>query len=442
MKKRKVLIVGAAGRDFHNFNICFRDNPDYEVVGFTAAQIPFIDKRTYPSELAGNLYPQGISVFPEEEIDRLIEKYDVDEIVFSYTDISHTQVMNVASRVLSRGADFRLMSPKHTMLESKVPVLAIVAVRTGCGKSPTSRRVCGIIKSMNKKPVVIRHPMPYGRLVKQTCERFASFEDLDKYECTVEEREEYEPHILQGTVVYAGVDYAQILHEAEKEADVIVWDGGNNDFPFIKPGLSVVVLDPHRPGEELRSHAGEINFRMAQVAIINKVDTALLENITIIRENIRKISPEMICIEAASAISVDHPEDITGKKVLAVEDGPTLTHGGMKYGSGYIAATRFGATEIIDPRSYAVGTIKETFQKYPETGPILPAMGYSDNQIKDLETTINSVPCDTVIVATPANLSNLLQISKQKKVVRVSYELQEIGKPNLEEVIEEWLLKK
>jgi len=437
MERQRVIIMGAAGRDFHNFNVYFRDNPGYEVVAFTATQIPDIEGRTYPPELAGSLYPEGIPIYPEEELPELIRRYKVHQVVFAYSDVSHEYVMHRASLALAAGADFRLMGAESTMLRSSKPVIAVCAVRTGSGKSQTSRRVSQILQELGKKVVVIRHPMPYGDLRKQVVQRFASLEDLDRYNCTIEEREDYEPHIVRGITVYAGVDYEKILREAEKEADVIVWDGGNNDFPFVRPDLHIVVADPHRPGHEVRYHPGETNLRMADVVVINKVDTAEPDNVNLVRDNIRRVNPKAIIIEAASPIFVDDPGAIRGKRVLVIEDGPTLTHGEMSYGAGIVAARRFGAAEIVDPRPYAVGSIAETFRKYPQVGPLLPAVGYGRKQIEELEATVNSTPCDMVIVATPIDLRRVISVNKP--VDRVRYELQEIGRPNLEDVLRNFL---
>ena len=437
--KKKVIIMGAAGRDFHNFNTYFRDNENYEVVAFTATQIPNIENRRYPPELAGKLYPQGIPIYPEEELPELIKKYDIDEVVFAYSDVSHEYVMHRASLVNANGADFVLMGPKHTMLKSDKPVIAVTAVRTGCGKSQTSRKVFRILRSFGLKVVSIRHPMPYGDLVKQKAQRFASYEDLDKYECTIEEREEYEPYIDMGGVVYAGVDYGEILKMAGKEADVIIWDGGNNDIPFYKPNLHIVVVDPHRPGHEIKYHPGETNLRMAHVVIINKEATADKENIDLVRKHVMEVNPHAIVIDAASPLFVDHPEKIRGKKVLAIEDGPTLTHGGMTYGAGVIAAMKYGAAELMDARDYAVGTIIDTYKKYPHIHNYLPAMGYGKKQIKDLEETINNTPCDVVVSGTPIDLNRVVKVNKP--IVRVKYELDEIGTPDLKDIIGEFLKK-
>ncbi len=438
--RKKVIIMGAAGRDFHNFIVFFRDNEEYEVVAFTATQIPDIEGRKYPPELAGKLYPNGIPIYSEDELEDLIKKFKVDFVVFAYSDVSHEYVMNRASRAMAAGASFMLLGPSHTMLTSTKPVISVCAVRTGSGKSQTTRRVAEILKKLGKKTVVIRHPMPYGDLTKQVVQRFGSFEDLDKHNCTIEEREEYEPHIDRGNVVYAGVDYKKILRQAEQEADVILWDGGNNDFPFFKPDLHIVVVDPHRPGHEVTYHPGETNLRLADVIVINKIDTTYPEDIQIVRENSRSANLRAVIIEAASPIFVENYEAIKGKKVLVIEDGPTLTHGEMSYGAGYVAAEKYGAAEIVDPRAYAVGSIKETYEKYTQLEVILPAMGYSPKQLKELEETINAVPADLVIVATPINLGKILKINKP--YVRVKYELQEIGKPDLEDIIKEFFEKR
>jgi len=392
MAKDRVIIMGAAGRDFHNFNVYFRGNKAYEVVAFTATQIPNIEGRIYPPELAGPGYPDGIPIYPESKLTELIKELDIDQVVFGYSDVSHAYVMHRASMVLAAGADFRLMGWKETMLKAQKPVVSICAVRTGSGKSQTTRRVSDILREMGKKVVVVRHPMPYGDLRKQICQRFASYEHLDRHKCTIEEREEYEPHIDRGVVVYAGVDYEKILREAEQEAEIILWDGGNNDLPFYKPDLHIVVTDPHRAGHELAYHPGEANLRLADVVVINKIDTADLEDVATVRENVRATNPDAVIIEAASPIFVEDPGAIRGKRVLVVEDGPTLTHGEMAYGAGIVAARRFGAAEIVDPRPYAVGSIIETFEKYPQTGPLLPAMGYGERQIEELEETINATP--------------------------------------------------
>ncbi len=433
MRKTRVLIMGAAGRDFHNFNVYFRENPTYEVVAYTATQIPNIEGRTYPPELSGSLYPAGVPIHPESELNNLVTDLDVDQVVFAYSDVSHEYVMHKASQVLAAGADFRLMGARETMLEAKVPVVSVGAVRTGSGKSQTSRRTSDILRQMGKKLVVVRHPMPYGDLVAQACQRYATYEDLDRYDCTIEEREEYEPHLDRGSIVYAGVDYERILRQAEHEADVILWDGGNNDLPFYKPDLHIVVTDPLRAGHELRYHPGEANLRMADIVVINKIESADPDKVATVRENIYTLNPKATIVEAASPIFVDEPQVIRGASVLIIEDGPTLTHGEMAYGAGYVAARRYGAAEIIDPRPYAVGSIAETYQKYPTTGPILPAMGYGAKQIQELEDTINATPCDLVIVATPIDLRRVVQINRPSQ--RVRYELQEIGRPTLEELI-------
>ncbi len=435
MEKTRVIIMGAAGRDFHNFNVFFRDNENYEVVAFTATQIPNIEGRVYPPVLAGNLYPNGIPIYPESELSDLIKKYKVDRVVFAYSDTPHEYVMHKASEAMAAGADFWLMGPNTTMLKSKVPVISVCAVRTGCGKSQTTRRVVKILREMGKKVVSVRHPMPYGNLAEQISERFATYEDLDKYHCTIEEREEYEPHIDLGAVIYAGVDYEKILREAEKEADIIVWDGGNNDLPFYQPDLKIVVADPLRPGHEKTYHPGETNFRMADIIVINKEDTAKFEDIEEIRKTAREINPDAIIIDAASPVYVDGGEQIKGKRVIVVEDGPTLTHGGMSYGAGYVAARKWGAKEIVSPYPYAVGSIKDTYEKYKQTREVLPAMGYSDTQIKELEETINKIPADLVVIGTPIDLRRVVKINKP--AVRVRYELEEIGKPDLEDIIKE-----
>ena len=428
----KVVIMGAAGRDFHNFNVYFRDNKEYEVVSFTATQIPGIEKRVYPPELAGSNYPDGIPIYPEENLPELIREHNVDQVVFAYSDVSHEYVMHRASIVLASGADFRLMSPSSTMLRAKVPVVSVCAVRTGSGKSQTSRRVCQILRKMGYKVVVVRHPMPYGDLREQVCQRFASVEDLDKHKCTIEEREDYEPHIANGFVVYAGVDYERILREAEKEADVIVWDGGNNDVSFYVSDLYIVVADPHRSGHELTYHPGETNLRMADVVVINKVDTADPEGIEIVRKNVKTVNPDATIVKTASPVTVDNPELVRGKKVLVVEDGPTLTHGRMAYGAGTIIAKKLGAS-VVDPRPYAVGSIVDVFEKYSHIRGLLPAVGYGKEQIRELEETINATPCDVVVIGTPIDLRQALRLDKP--AVRVRYELQDVGKPDLEDVL-------
>ncbi len=438
MNKIRVLIQGAAGRDFHNFNVYFRNNPQYEVVAFTATQIPDIEGRLYPAELAGDLYPAGIPILGEDDLDRLIREQRVDQVVFAYSDVPHEHVMHQASRALASGADFRLLGPNNTMLRAKVPVAAVVAVRTGAGKSQTTRRVVEILRQAGHRVVAIRHPMPYGDLSKQTVQRFASYDDLDKHHCTIEEREEYEPHIDRGAVVYSGVDYERILRQAEQEADVIIWDGGNNDFPFYHTDLYITVADPHRPGHELRYHPGEANLRMADIVVINKVDTAAPEGVDTVRESVYRVNPQAVVVDAASPIFVEGGERIRGKRVLVIEDGPTLTHGEMTFGAGVIAARKWGAAALLDPREHAVGSIAETFRKYPHVHGLLPAMGYGDAQMRDLEQTINRTPCDLVVSATPIDITRI--IKPAKPVLRVRYELQEIGEPTLAQLIPEKLL--
>ncbi len=437
MIRKKIVIMGAAGRDFHNFNTVFRDNEHYDVVAFTATQIPNIDDRRYPAELAGKLYPRGIPIYPEADLHDLIRTYGIDEVVFSYSDVNFDYIMTKASEVTAAGADFKVLGTRSTMLPSKVPVIAVVAVRTGSGKSQTSRKVCEILRGLGKRVVAVRHPMPYGDLVKQKVQRYSTLEDLQKHQCTVEEMEEYEPHITTGTIIYAGVDYEAILRQAEKEADVIVWDGGNNDMSFYKPDLTITVADPHRPGHEMTYYPGATNLRLADVVVINKVESAARENIDIVRTNIRKANPDAVVIEAASPITVDDEHVIRGKRVLVVEDGPTLTHGEMSYGAGVIAARKFGASVIVDPRPWVVDSIAETFRKYPCIGTLLPAMGYGEKQIHDLETTINRVDCDAVIIGTPIDLRRIITIDKPS--VRVKYELAEITEPNLTTVITEFI---
>jgi len=438
MEKIRVIIMGAAGRDFHNFNVFFRENERYEVVAFTATQIPNIEGRVYPAQLAGSLYPQGIPIYHEDKLSDLIGNLGVQQVVFAYSDVPHEYVMHKASQVLAAGADFLLMGAGSTMLKSSKPVVSIGAVRTGSGKSQTTRRVSDILKELGKQVVVVRHPMPYGDLTAQAVQRFADYNDLDRHQCTIEEREEYEPHLDRGSIVYAGVDYEAILRQAEAEADVVVWDGGNNDFPFFRPDLHIVVTDPHRAGHEIGYHPGEANLRMADVVVINKIDTADLVETSKVRANIEQLAPHAVVVDAASPIFVNDPSCIRGKRVLVVEDGPTLTHGEMSYGAGIVAARRFGAAEIIDPRPYAVGSIAKTFEKYPQTGPLLPAMGYGAQQIKDLETTINATPCEAVIAATPIDLTRVLHNVKHP-MDRVRYELQEIGRPTLTDILADWL---
>jgi predicted GTPase len=435
MSKRTITIIqGAAGRDFHNFNVVYRDNENYEVVAFTATQIPDIDGRRYPAALAGKLYPKGIPIYAESELESLIAKHQADEVAFSYSDVSHEYVMHWASRVIAAGADFRLIGSRATMLESIKPVIAVCAVRTGAGKSQTTRRVAKILKDAGKRIVAVRHPMPYGDLVKQRVQRFSTIADLAKNHCTIEEMEEYEPHIVVGSVVYAGVDYEAILRACEKEADVILWDGGNNDMPFFKPDIHITVADPLRAGDEVGYHPGEANLRMADVVVINKVDSAAPEQLEKVRESLNRVNPQAMRIEAASPMSVEKPELIRGKRVLVIEDGPTCTHGGMKYGAGIVAARKFGAAEFVNPRPYAVGTIARTFQTYPEIGTLLPAMGYGAQQIKDLEATLRKVKADVIVSATPINLSRLVKTTLP--MLRVSYELQEIGQPTLEDALQ------
>ncbi len=430
---KKTIIVGAAGRDFHNFNTNFRDNGDYEVVAFTATQIPDIEGRTYPPELAGSLYPNGIPIVRESELESLIKKHGVHEVVFSYSDVPYNYVMNLSSIVNTAGASFRLMGLSETWLKSSKPVVAICAVRTGCGKSQTTRRVAEILIKSGKKVVAVRHPMPYGDLVKQRVQRFATLEDLDLHDCTIEEREEYEPHIQSGVTVFAGVDYEAILREAEKEADVVLWDGGNNDFSFYKPDVYITVLDPHRAGHETTYYPSEVNLRAADVLIVNKIDSADKAGVEAVIKTAKEINPDATIIKANSKLTVEDPSLIKGKKVLVVEDGPTLTHGEMKYGAGVVAAQRFGAAEIVDPRPYVVGKIGETFKKYPNIGILLPAMGYGDQQVKDLEATINATPCDAVVIGTPIDLRRICNIEKPS--TRVMYDLEEIGDTCLEDVL-------
>jgi predicted GTPase len=433
MARIRTIIMGAAGRDFHNFNVFFRENKDYEVVAFTATQIPNIEGRKYPRELSGSLYPEGIQIYAETVLLDLIKKNKIDQVVFAYSDVPHEYVMHKASLVLAAGADFRLMGTHTTQIKSNKPVVSVCAVRTGSGKSQTTRLVSKVLIELGYKVAAIRHPMPYGDLVKQRVQRFASYDDLDKYECTIEEREEYEPHLDNGVLVYAGVDYADILAQAEQEVDIVLWDGGNNDLPFYIPDLAIVVADPHRPGHETTYHPGETNVNLADVFVINKVDTAEPENVIRVRESLRALNPDAIVIEGASPLFVDNPEEIKGKRVLVIEDGPTLTHGEMKYGAGWVAARRFGAAAIVDPRPYAVGTIAKTYEKYPATGPILPAMGYGDAMVSDLEKTINHADVEMIISATPIDLTRIIKVNKPMQ--RVRYELQEIGQPTLKEIL-------
>jgi predicted GTPase len=433
---KKVLILGAAGRDFHNFNLVFRNDPEFHVVAFTATQIPDIDGRRYPAELAGDLYPAGIPILDENKMEETIRDEQVDVVVFSYSDIAHPALMHLASRAVAAGADFWLLGVERTQLVARVPVISVCAVRTGCGKSPVSRRIAAELRGVGWNPVVVRHPMPYGDLVAQRAQRYGSLADLGRYECTIEEREEYEPHITEGTTVYAGVDYEDILRQAEREGDVILWDGGNNDTSFYRPDLDIVVLDPHRPGHELGYYPGEVNFRTAHVLIINKVDTADPDGVKTVRQNIALHNPKAQVIETASKVTIADPEAVRGKHVLVVEDGPTLTHGDMPYGAGVVAANRYGAASLVDPRPFAVGSIEKTFEKFPHLWRVLPAMGYSDRQRHELEETIKRVPCDLVIVATPIDLARAIKLDKPS--VRVRYEVQEIGKPEITQVLEEF----
>ncbi|MDA3904973.1 MAG: cyclic 2,3-diphosphoglycerate synthase [Bacteroidales bacterium] len=439
---KNVLIIGAAGRDFHNFNTYFRGNQNYNVAAFTAAQIPDIHGRKYPKELAGELYPNGISIYPEDDLEKLIVDLKIDDCVFSYSDVPYSVVMAMSARVNAAGANFVLLGPKDTMIKSTKPVIAVGAVRTGCGKSQTSRRVIELLMAKGLKVVAIRHPMPYGDLVAQKVQRFATVEDLHKHKCTIEEMEEYEPHVVRGNVIYAGVDYEAIVRAAEKDpdgCDVILWDGGNNDFPFYKPDLNMTVVDPHRPGHELNYYPGEVTLRLADVVIINKMDSASPENIQIVRESIEKVAPNAIVVDAASPLAVDNPSIIKGKRVLVIEDGPTLTHGEMKIGAGTVAAMKYGAKELVDPRPFAVGKLAETFKIYPNIGTLLPAMGYSAQQLKDLQTTVNNTDCDSVVIGTPIDLQREIKI--KKPATRVYYDLQEIGQPDLVGVIDDFILK-
>ncbi|MFO7652486.1 MAG: cyclic 2,3-diphosphoglycerate synthase [Candidatus Krumholzibacteriia bacterium] len=437
MGKRKVIILGAAGRDFHNFNCVYRDNPDYEVVAFTATQIPDIDGRRYPAELAGELYPGGIPIEDESDLVELIRRHEADLCVMSYSDRSYQQVMSLGSVCNAAGADFTMLGERLTQLVSSKPVVSVGAVRTGCGKSQTSRRIAQILRAAGKKVVAVRHPMPYGDLVKQRVQRFAELSDLEKHECTIEEMEEYEPHVVAGGVIYAGVDYEAILREAEKEADIILWDGGNNDTPFYRSDLHVVVADPHRAGHEKEYYPSETNVRLADVVVINKEVEAEFDDIETVRRNILEINPDVVIVDAASPLTVEGDVDLRGKRVLVVEDGPTLTHGDMTYGAGVVAALRRGAAELVDPRPWATGRLAETFEAYPEIGTLLPAMGYGAEQVADLERTINAVDCDVVVIGTPIDLNRIVKIDKP--TVRVKYELQEIGEPNLEQLLARFL---
>ncbi len=433
MQSKKVLILGAAGRDFHNFNVVFRGNAEFTVVGFTATQIPGIANRRYPVELAGQLYPAGIPIFDENDLERLIDEHGIDVAVLSYSDISHQNVMHLASRVVAAGADFWLLGTERTQLKASIPVISICAVRTGCGKSPLGRLVAAELRREGWNPVVVRHPMPYGELSAQSVQRFATMEDLDKNQCTIEEREEYEPHLREGTVVYAGIDYGRILRQAEKEADILLWDGGNNDTPFYVSDLEIVVADPHRPGHELAYYPGEVNLRRADVVVINKVDTAASHDVDTVRKNIRASNPKARIVESACRVAVSAPEMIKGRKVLVVEDGPTLTHGEMPYGAGVVAARQCGAEELVDPRPFAVGSIRGTYERYPHLGNLLPATGYSAMQRHELEETINRVPCDIVLVATPIDLGHLIKLNKP--CLRVTYEVEDVTHPGLAEIL-------
>ncbi|MCL6482098.1 MAG: cyclic 2,3-diphosphoglycerate synthase [Firmicutes bacterium] len=433
----RVVILGAAGRDFHNFNVCFRDDPRYRVVAFTATQIPEIAGRRYPPELAGRLYPDGIPIVPEEQLEELITTRGVDVVVFAYSDVSNNHVMQLAARANAAGADFVLLGSERTMLSSRLPVISVCAVRTGCGKSPVSRRVVQALRDLGKQVVVVRHPMPYGDLVQQRLQRFATLADLDRYPCTIEEREEYEPHLRNGTVVYAGVDYEAILAAAEQEAEILLWDGGNNDTPFFRSDLEIVVADPHRPGHELLYYPGAVNLRRAHVVVLNKVDTARPEDVERVRSNIRAVNPNATLLEAASRVEMDRPELVRGARVLVIEDGPTVTHGEMPYGAGVVAARQAHAVDLVDPRPYLVGSLKDTFRNYPHLGALLPAMGYSPRQLNDLQATIRQTPCDVVLVATPVDLSRLIEIPRP--VVRVRYEVVERGELTLADVVRQFV---
>lgn len=437
MTSQRVLIMGAAGRDFHNFNTYFRTNTDYEVVAFTATQIPNIEGRKYPPELSGELYPKGIRIYPEEELTNLIGKHSVDLVVFSYSDVSYDYVMQKGSQAMAAGANYILMSPVHTQIKAKCPVISVCAIRTGCGKSQISRKLVSILKDKGMKVVAIRHPMPYGDLVKQAVQRFASYEDLDKHECTIEEREEYEPYIDRGLVIYAGIDYEKIVRQAEKEADIIIWDGGNNDMSFIVPDLEITVLDPLRAGHERTYYPGEVNFRTADVLVINKYEEASAEQLNTVLENIKYCNPKAQVIKGDSQITVDKPEEIKGKKVLVIEDGPTLTHGGMSYGAGMVCADECEAAEIVDPRPFAVGSIKTAYAKFPQLGKLIPALGYYEDQLKDLETTINNTPADLVLVGSPIDIRRVIKFNKP--ALRVYYELEEIGSPTLAEIVDDFI---
>ena len=437
--RERILLLGAAGRDFHNFNVCFRENPDCEVIAFTAAQIPGIENRRYPPELSGPLYPDGIPIYPEEQLEELIRANDIQQVIFAYSDLSHVALMHLASRALAAGADFRLIGPERSFLKSMRPVISVCAVRTGCGKDSVVRRIAALLRARGLRPVVVRHPMPYGDLSRQIAQRFAVIEDCDRQHCTIEEREEYEQHIKEGVTVYAGVDYAQILAAAEKEADIILWDGGNNDWPFVRADLEVVLVDPHRAGHEMLYHPGETNLRRAGVLVVNKIDSAPVSGVEQVMRNIAEVNSAAPVIQARSQISVDKPELVRGQRVLVIEDGPTLTHGEMAYGSGIIAAQRYGAAEIVDPRPCARGSLIQTFARYPWVGKALPAMGYSDAQLADLAGTIEAISCDTIIIATPVDLARLIALPKP--FCRVRYDLEEIGHPDLTEIVSRFLQK-
>lgn len=434
---KRVLIMGAAGRDFHNFNTYFRDNEEYEVVCFTATQIPNIEGRKYPAALAGERYPEGIPILPEEDLTDIIKNQSIDLVVFAYSDVSHEYVMQKGSQVLASGADYMLLSPEKTQIKATVPVISVCAIRTGCGKSQTSRKIVGLLKDAGKKVVALRHPMPYGNLAEQAVQRFATYEDLDRHDCTIEEREEYEPYIDAGLVVYAGVDYEKIVRQAEKEADILIWDGGNNDMSFIVPDLEITVVDPLRPGHERTYYPGETNFLTADVIVINKYKQASAEQLNTVLENIKQCNPKAKVIKGASKITVDKPEEVKDKKVLVIEDGPTLTHGGMSYGAGMVAADEFEAAEIVDPKPYAVGSIKNAYTKYPQLGKLIPALGYYEDQLADLETSINATPCDLVLVGSPIDITRVVDI--KKPAMRVRYDLEEIGEPSLATVLKDFL---
>lgn len=439
-KRVKAIIMGAAGRDFHNFNVLFRNNPEYEIVAFTAAQIPFIDNRVYPPELAGELYPNGIPIYPESMLEELIRKFGVEKVFLSYSDLTAEEVAEKAGRVVAAGAEFVLPGVYETMISSRKPVIAVTASRTGAGKSTVSRRVARVLRELGVRFVVVRHPMPYGDLLKSAVQRFASLEDLERYNCTIEEREEYEPHIESGNVVYAGVDYEAILRRAEEEADLVLWDGGNNDWPFYKPDLYITVVDPTRPKDVVSSYPGYVNVRLADVIVVNKVNVVSPESVDLVEKSVRRINERAVIVRAKSELYVDKPELIRGKRVLVVEDGPTVTHGGLSVAAGYYAAVKYGAREVVDPRPYAVGTIKDAYEKYTHIGPVLPALGYSQQQLRDLEKTINSVQADTIVLGTPSNL--LLYLNVNKPAVRVRYELEEISKPDLRDILVNFVEKK